>query len=60
MEKKYESQYLFKTKQMQKAHEGRLTEMKNRQKGILESLERKRRDLEDKAKQINEDEFKMI
>ena len=45
---------------MQKAHEGRLTDMKNREKGILESLERKRRDLEDKAKQVNEDELRMI
>lgn len=38
MEKKYETQYMFKAKEMQKAHEGRLTEIKNREKEILNSL----------------------
>lgn len=42
-------------KEVQKQHEARITEMKTREKNILEGLERKKNAIEEKAKQINED-----
>jgi hypothetical protein len=46
MEKKYENQYLFRMKEVQKQHEGRLNELRNREKAVIEGLERKKTDLE--------------
>lgn len=60
LEKKYENQYLFRMREVQKQHEGRLTELKNREKAVLDGLERKRKDLEEKSKTISETEMKMI
>ena len=60
IEKKYENQYLFRMREVQKQHEGRLNELKLREKAILDGLEKKKRDLEDKSKTINETEMKMI
>ena len=60
IEKKYENQYLFRMREVQKQHEGRLNELKLREKAILDGIEKKKRDLEDKSKTINETEMKMI
>ena len=60
IEKKYENQYLFRMREVQKQHEGRLNELKLREKAILDGLEKKKRDLEEKSKTINETEMKMI
>lgn len=54
IEKKYENQYLFRMREVQKQHEGRLAELKNREKAVLDGLERKRKDLEDKSKAITD------
>ena len=60
IEKKYENQYLFRMREVQKQHEGRLNELKLREKAILDGLEKKKRDLEEKSKTINETEMNMI
>jgi hypothetical protein len=59
-EKKYENQYLFRMKEVQKQHEGRITELRNREKAVLEGLERKKKELEEKSRDITEKELKMI
>lgn len=38
IEKKYENQYLFRMKEVQKAHEGRINEVKTREREILGGL----------------------
>jgi hypothetical protein len=38
IEKKYENQYLFRMREVQKQHEGRLNELKNREKAVLDGL----------------------
>jgi len=47
-------------REVQKQHEGRLTEMKMREKAILDGLERKKRDIEERIKKNSEDELRMI
>lgn len=59
-EKKYENQYLFRMKEVQKQHEGRITELRNREKAVLEGLERKKKELEEKSREISEKEMRMI
>lgn len=45
---------------MQKQHEGRLNEMKIREKAVLDGLDRKRKEIEDRSKRNSEEELRMI
>jgi hypothetical protein len=60
MEKKYENQYLFRMREVQKQHEGRLNEMKMREKTVLDGLERTRKEIEERSKRNSEEELRMI
>ena len=57
VEKKYRDLYEFKVREVEKAHQGRLGELKNREKGILDSLQRKSKELEEKSRKINDAEL---
>jgi hypothetical protein len=45
---------------VQKQHEGRLNELKLREKAVLDGLDRKKKDIEEKSRKTSEDELRMI
>lgn len=60
IEKKIESKFSFRMRECEKQHEGRLNELKFREKTVLERLNKQKEDLEQRTKDQRGEEIKMI
>lgn len=60
IEKKLENQYSFRLHDAQKQHETRLNELKARERTVLDRLTKQKSELEEKSREMGEQERRMI